>query len=214
MVKFNDLNGLNESKALEKIYLDFLDYGKRREKALKLKYGFNDGECCAYIASGLFNQFMSYYENSDSKSNNAKIDCVIHVYATLKTIINNMNYASYENIKSSKTITVIDVLKQWENRDSRSEARYCRYFDDDETFKMSLVTSYGNPETELLKKEALIKLHVLSRKIKNHKKYNELLIILNKEKQEKQDENFLCYFKKSNGLKCSSAELLELITNY
>ena len=213
MVKFNDLNGLNESKALEKIYLDFLDYGKRREKALKLKYGFNDGECATFIASSLFNRFMNYYEDS-VKSNNAKIDCVIHVYAILKIILKNMNYASYEAMKSSKTITVIDVLKKWEIRDSRSEAKYCRYFDGDETFKMSLVTSYGNPETELLKKEALIKLHVLSRKIKNHKKYNELLIILNKEKKEKKDENFLCYFKKSNGLKCSSAELLELITNY
>lgn len=215
MIKFNDLNGLNESKALEKIYFDFLNYGKRKEKSLNLKYGFNDGEACIYIASGLYNQFMNYYEKLEIKDNNSKIDCVIHVYATLKTILNNMNFATYDNIKSHKIITVIDVIKQWENRDSRSEAKYCRYFDDDKTFKMSLVSNYGNPESEYFKKEALNKLHELSRKIKSHKKYNELITILNSsENQTKAQENFLCYFKKSNGLKCSSVDLLELVSNY
>lgn len=214
MIRLNDLNGLNESKAMEKIYVDFLNYGKRREKTLKLKYGFNNGECAIYIASGLFNQFLNYYEKSE-RNNNSKIDCVIHVYATLKTIINNMNFATYDSLKSTKIVTVIDVIKQWENRDSRSEAKYCRYYDDDTTFKMSLVSNYGNPENELMKKEALNKLYNLSRKIKSHKKYDELMAILNSpENQTKAQENFLCYFKKSNGLKCSSAELLELVSNY
>lgn len=215
MIKLNDLTGLNESEALEKIYLDFWSYGKRKEKSLKLKYGFNDDECALYIASGLYNQFMNYYEKSEIKDNSSKLDCAIHVYATLKTIINNMNFATYENNKGHKTITVIDVLRQWENRDSRSESKYCRYYDDDTTFKMSLVSNYGNPESELMKKEALNKLHALSRKIKNHKKYNVLMAILSSsENHTKAQENFLCYFKKSNGLKCSSAELLELVSNY
>lgn len=215
MIKLNDLNGLNESKALEKIYVDFLNYGKRKEKSLKLKYGFNDDECAIYIASGMFNQFMNYYEKSEAKNNNAKIDCAVHVYATLKTVINNMNFATYDNVKSVNLITVIDVIKQWENRDSRSEAKYCRYYDGDETFKMSLVSNYGNPESELMKKEALNKLHALSSKIRSHKKYSELMAILtSSENQTKAQENFLCYFKKSNGLKCSSAELLELVSNY
>lgn len=214
MIKLNDLNGLNESKALEKIYFDFLNYGKRKEKSLNIKYGFNDGEACIYIASGLYNQFLNYYEKSENKNNNSKIDCVIHVYATLKTILNNMNFATYDNLKSSKTITVIDVLKQWENRDSRSENKYNVYFEDDKTLENKLHSNYGNPESDYLRHEAENTLKEISKKIKSHKKYNELLIILNKEKQDKKDENFLCYFKKSNGLKCSSAELLELVSNY
>lgn len=211
MIKLNDLNGLNESKALEKIYYDFWNYGKRKEKSLKLKYG----ECSMYIASGLYNQFLNYYEKSENKNNNSKIDCVIHVYATIKKIVNNMNFANYENknIKSTKIITVIDVLKQWENRDSRSENKYNVYFEDDKTLENKLHSNYGNPESDYLKQEARNTLKKLSAKIKSHKKYNELLVILNKERQDKKDENFLCYFKKSNGIKCSSAELLELVSN-
>ena len=215
MIKLNELNGLSKNEAMGKIYYDFLNYGKNKSKYLAGKYGLNDEECTLYIASGMYNQFMNYYEKIENKNdNNIMIDCLIHVYATLKTIINNMNFADYENIRSSKTITVIDVLKQWENRDSRSENKYNVYFEDDKTLQNKLHSNYGNPESDYLRQEAKNTLHELSQKIKNHKKYNELLFILNKEKQDKKDENFLCYFKKSNNIKCSSTELLELVANY
>ena len=159
------------------------------------------------------------------------IDCMIHTYATIKRILANMNFLFYDftildseglkyysrrskYLQCGKILTVIDVLKMLENRDGRSAQKYNVYFEDDKTLENKLHSNYGNPESDFIRQQQKNKLHELSQKIKNHKKYNELLFILNKERQDKKDENFLCYFKKSNNIKCSSVELLELVMNY
>lgn len=74
--------------------------------------------------------------------------------------------------KATKKVDVVDVLKQWENRDSRSEARKVRQFTmyiDEEGNKASEETTikgnYRNPEEELVYNCAMVKARRLVSKI-------------------------------------------------
>ena len=74
--------------------------------------------------------------------------------------------------KSTKKVDVVDVLKQWENRDSRTELRKVRLFTmyiDEEGNKASEETTikgnYRNPEEELIYNCAMVKARKLVYKI-------------------------------------------------
>ena len=60
-----------------------------------------------------------------------------------------------EKIGNPKNVDIVDILSQWENRDSRTQAKKTRryYEDEDGTSELDRISShYGTPETKLLNK--------------------------------------------------------------
>lgn len=111
--------------------------------------------------------------------------------------------------KSTKKVDVVDVLKQWENRDSRSESRKVRQFTrwiDEEGNETSEETTikgnYPTPEQELLNNERLLYVNKkISEIVANCRNFNTIYTILTKEeKLTDSDSVLLSRFRKYNHL--------------
>lgn len=91
--------------------------------------------------------------------------------------------------KSTKKVDVVDVLKQWENRDSKSEARKVRQFTmytDEEGNSASEETTikgnYRTPEEDLIYNCAMVKAKKLASKIAiEDKSFNHVYEVLTRE---------------------------------
>ena len=91
--------------------------------------------------------------------------------------------------KSTKKVDVVDVLKQWENRDSRTESRKVRQFTmytDEEGNSASEETTikgnYRNPEEDLIYKCAMIKARKIVSKIAvEDKSFNHVYEVLTRD---------------------------------
>ena len=231
-ITIEQLDGLNIKNVYGVIYDAYFSYAWNKSKYLCIKYGFERQELTDYIASGLFTKFLEYVSRSVSTTSRFYFDCYKHVFSTVKLVLSNLNYRAYchyeddgrvncdiyamrKNKVNGNLCTVYDVLKQWENRDARTEAKKTvRFFDDDsmDYLYSDCHGAYSTPEYELERMNAKSKLHAIAEKIRKHKKYNKLLAILaSSERQTKTEENFLCYFKKSIGVKCSTTELLQIL---
>lgn len=113
------------------------------------------------------------------------------------------------SVKSTKKVTIIDLLKQWENRDSRSEARKVRQFTmyiDEEGNQASEETTikgnYPTPEQELINKELMLLVNrKISEIVSNCRNFATIYDILsNHEKLSNADSVLLSRFRKYNHL--------------
>lgn len=111
--------------------------------------------------------------------------------------------------KTTKKVDVVDVLKQWENRDSRSESRKVRQFtrwideDGNETSEETTIKgNYPTPEQELLNNERLLYVNKkISEIVTNCRNFNTIYAILTKEeKLTDSDSVLLSRFRKYNHL--------------
>lgn len=111
--------------------------------------------------------------------------------------------------KSIKKVDIVDVLKQWENRDSRSESRKVRQFtrwideDGNETSEETTIKgNYPTPEQELLNSERLLFVSKkISEIVSNCRNFATIYTILTKEeKLTDTDSVLLSRFRKYNHL--------------
>lgn len=111
--------------------------------------------------------------------------------------------------KSTKKVDIVDVLKQWENRDSRTESRKVRQFtrwideDGNETSEETTIKgNYPTPEQELLNHERLLYVNKkISEIVSNCRNFGTIYAILTKEeKLTNTDSVLLSRFRKYNHL--------------
>lgn len=111
--------------------------------------------------------------------------------------------------KFTKKVDIVDVLKQWENRDSRTESRKVRQFtrwideDGNETSEETTVKgNYPTPEQELLNNERLLYVNKkISEIVSNCRNFGTIYAILTKEeKLTDSDSVLLSRFRKYNHL--------------
>lgn len=111
--------------------------------------------------------------------------------------------------KSTKKVDIVDVLKQWENRDSRTESRKVRQFtrwideDGNETSEETTIKgNYPTPEQELLNNERLLYVNKkISEIVSNCRNFGTIYAILTKEeKLTNTDSVLLSRFRKYNHL--------------
>ena len=160
--------------------------------------------------------YSSYFKN-----NNIAYNSDSTIYKLLKYKKSKNQYSEYRNIKkvNSHIIDIVDILAQYENRDSRSVQRHNVYFADDDTFSMTLREPYFTPEQELLRKLSKAYSTQFANKIKNDKKYDRLNFIFDKIKNDvplaNSEVDFLYNFKKRYNLEVlNSKELFYIVSNY
>ena len=127
-------------------------------------------------------------------------------------------YSEYRNVKkvNAHTIDIIDVLEQKENRTSKKSLSIDSDLFEGVSFRDTIKSYYPTPEEELLNKLSRVYSHKIANKIKAHKKYNTFYSIATSEEvQNKSEQNFIAYFKKSMGLEnLNTRELLYIVSNY
>lgn len=125
------------------------------------------------------------------------------VHTEKKTIIEKSDN------KSTKKVDIVDVLKQWENRDSRTESRKVRQFtrwideDGNETSEETTIKgNYPTPEQALLNNERLLYVNKkISEIVSNCRNFGTIYAILTKEeKLSDTDSVLLSRFRKYNHL--------------
>lgn len=89
-----------------------------------------------------------------------------------------------EKMTNTKTVDIVDILSQWENRDARTQAKKTRrYFEgDDGNSELEHISShYGIPETKLLNKCARARARSETDYYKNHcSNFSRILHIVSK----------------------------------
>ena len=160
--------------------------------------------------------YSGYFKNSTIAYNG---DSTIYKLPKYKKSKNQ--FSEYRNIKkvNSHIIDIVDILAQYENRDSRSTQRHNIYFADDDTFSMTIKEPYFTPEQDLIRKLSRFYSMQFSNKIKNDKKFDRLNFIFDKIKNNgnlaSSEVDFLYNFKKRYDIEClTSKELLYIVSNY
>lgn len=139
---------------------------------------------------------------------------------TLKGV-NIPDSIEYENISKMATrkIDIIDLLKQWENRDSRSESRkvrqFTRYIDDEgntTSEETTLAGNYRTPEQEFFYNESIRQSLSLVSKIATECKYfSNVYRALTLEKLDDSAKSVLKRFRKQYGLDALSLNELKYL---
>ena len=160
--------------------------------------------------------YSSYFKNNNIAYNSDNT-----IYKLPKYKKSKNQYSEYRNIKkvNSHIIDIVDILAQYENRDSRSEQRHNVYIDNDDTFSMTIKEPYFTPEQELLRKLSYAYSKKYADKIRSDKNYNRILFL--KDKHDKNivlsntENHFLYDFKKRYNLEVlTSKELFYIVSNY
>ena len=132
---------------------------------------------------------------------------------------NNKKYGDFKNKRVNTNAHLIDIVDVLEQKENKSSKKSISYDDIDNGIKDKLVSSYGNPENELLKKLSRFYSAKYARIIKNDKKYNRLKRIENdinnKVKLSDSDVDFIYYFKKRHNIETlSTKEVFYIMNNY